>query len=131
VSALRRATSVAQWIVGVGAATAVVLLFSLRGTPDDSPSPLSTSTPTPTSETDQVLAGGAEIYDQRCASCHGNEGQGGQGPRLAGTVVVNYPDVAEQIDLVTDGRNGMPPFAMTLTDDEIAAVVSFTRFGLS
>jgi mono/diheme cytochrome c family protein len=106
-------------------------LFSLRGAPDDTPSPSSTSTPTPTSETDQVLAGGPEIYDQRCASCHGNEGQGGQGPRLAGTVVVNYPDVAEQIDLVTDGRNGMPPFAMTLTDDEIAAVVSFTRFGLS
>ncbi|MEZ5244646.1 MAG: cytochrome c [Acidimicrobiales bacterium] len=126
-SALRKATSVVQWIVGVGAATAVVLLFSLRGAPDDTPTASTAAGP----DTGQVLAGGAEIYEQRCASCHGNEGQGGQGPRLAGTVVLNYPDVTEQIDLVTDGRNGMPPFAMTLTDDEIAAVVSFTRFGLS
>ena len=123
-SRLRRVTSAAQWVVGTGAATAIVLLFSLEGAPQDPQEPSTT-------ETDQLLAGGAEIYDQRCASCHGSEGQGGQGPRLAGTVVINYPDAAEQIDLVTNGRNAMPPFALSLTDEEIAAVVSFTRFGLS
>ena len=123
-SRLRRVTSAAQWVVGAGAATAIVLLFSLEGAPRDPQEPSTT-------ETDQLLAGGAEIYDQRCASCHGSEGQGGQGPRLAGTVVINYPDAAEQIDLVTNGRNAMPPFALSLTDEEIAAVVSFTRFGLS
>ena len=64
-----------------------------------------------------------------CTSCHGDSGQGGQGPRLAGTVIVNYPDAADEIDIVTNGRNAMPPFALDLTEDEVVAVVTFTRFG--
>lgn len=117
---LRRAAAVARWIVGVGATTAVVLLFSLEGAPDAAEAPAP-------DQSSQPVADGAVIYGQRCASCHGDAGQGGQGPRLAGTVVVNYPDPAVQTAVVTDGRNAMPAFGPTLTDDEIAAVVAFTR----
>ena len=123
-TSLRRVTAVARWVVGVGAATAVVLLFSLEGAPDAAQGPAP-------DRTDQLVADGAVIYGQRCASCHGEAGQGGQGPRLAGTMVVNYPDAAVQTALVTEGRNAMPAFGSTLTDDEIAAVVAFTRLGLS
>ena len=123
-TALQRATAVARWIVGVGAATAIVLLFSLEGAPDEVEGPVP-------DRTDQLVADGAVIYGQRCASCHGDAGQGGQGPRLAGTVVVNYPDAAVQTAVVADGRNAMPAFGPTLTDDEIAAVVAFPRLGLS
>ena len=122
-SSLRRLTTGVQWIVGVGAATAVVLLFSLAGAPDAT----QPAEPVGPDENDALLALGDEIYAQRCASCHGSEGLGGQGPRLAGTVVVNYPDATEEIDVVTTGRNAMPSFALTLTDEEIAAVVAFTR----
>jgi mono/diheme cytochrome c family protein len=122
-SRLRRATAAIQWVVGVGAATAIVLLFSLDGAPDEAGVPLTTGT-------DEMIAEGGEIYRLRCASCHGDVGQGGQGPRLAGTVVVNYPDAADEIDIVTNGRRAMPPFASLLSDPEIAAVVTFTRFGL-
>ena len=121
-SGLGRATSIAQWVVGVGAATALVLLFSLEGAPGRAEVP-------PATEIERMVSEGRVIYDQRCASCHGDEGQGGQGPRLAGTVVVNYPDATDEIDIVANGRQAMPAFAATLSDAEIAAVVTFTRFG--
>lgn len=140
-TALGRATAVARWIVGVGAATAVVMLFSLEGAPSEPlegvqsdpavPAVSGPDIPPPSGsdDVDQLIAAGQGIYGQRCASCHGNEGQGGQGPRLAGTVVVNYPDAAEMIDIVANGRQAMPSFSGTLSDEEIAAVVTFTRFG--
>ena len=45
-------------------------------------------------------------------------------------MIVNYPDAAEEIDIVANGRQAMPAFATSLSDAEIAAVVTFTRFGL-
>ncbi|MFX3681212.1 MAG: c-type cytochrome [Candidatus Hopanoidivoransaceae bacterium] len=122
-TALGRAAGVARWIVGVGAATAVLLLFTLEGAPD-------VPADAAPSEVDLLVDEGRAIYAQRSATCHGDAGQGGQGPRLAGTVIVNYPDATEQIAIVAGGADGMPAFAGTLSDDEIAAVVGFTRFGL-
>lgn len=119
-SALARAAAAAQWIVGVGAATAVVLLFSLDGAPESADAPTSP-------EMDILIAEGEQLYAQFCSSCHGSAGQGGVGPPLAGTVTVNYPDAADEIDIVTNGRLAMPPFGSALTEDEIAAVVAFTR----
>ncbi|MEQ8839490.1 MAG: cytochrome c [Acidimicrobiales bacterium] len=120
---LRKATSAAQWLVGTAAATAVVLLFTLDGSPDTSELPLAR-------QVGDMVDEGREIYAQQCATCHGAEGQGGQGPPLAGTVLVNYPDAADQIDIVTNGGDGMPPYADVLTELEIASVVAFTRFAL-
>ena len=62
-----------------------------------------------------------------CIFCHGGDGSGGIGPRLAGKVVVKYPDPADQIAVVTNGRRGMPSFATKLSAEEIAAVVEYTR----
>jgi len=71
---------------------------------------------------------GAAVYADRCASCHGGDGGGGLGPQLSeGRVVENFPDVADQIALVTDGQGGMPAFGSRLTPEEIEAVVDFTR----
>jgi mono/diheme cytochrome c family protein len=43
-------------------------------------------------------------------------------------VVAAYPDVAAQIDVVTNGKgDGMPAFADKLTAGEIEAVVRYTR----
>jgi len=120
---LAKLADIVQWVVGVATLTAVLMLFTLDGSPQEV-EPF-------TSDFDQLLDDGRDIYAERCATCHGDTGQGGQGPRLAGTVVVNYPDVADEIALVTDGRGAMPPFALTLSDDEIVAVVAFTRFAPS
>ncbi len=72
----------------------------------------------------------AALYRTRCAACHGADGGGGNGPPLSGgRVVERYPDVADQIELVTSGRlsAGMPGFGEVLSDAEIEAVVAYTR----
>lgn len=71
---------------------------------------------------------GAIVYADRCAACHGSAGEGGVGPTLAGGAVVEaFPDVADQILVVTGGRGGMPDFGTTLSAEEIEAVVLYTR----
>ena len=70
---------------------------------------------------------GAQIYAARCAQCHGDQGEGGLGPELAGVVADKYPDVALQVLVVETGRNAMPSFRSTLTREQIAAVVDYER----
>lgn len=70
---------------------------------------------------------GSVIYSARCAGCHGGDGSGGIGPKLATRVVVRFPDPAKQVVVVTEGRRGMPAFGGRLTEEEIAAVVEYTR----
>lgn len=73
-------------------------------------------------------ARGAEVYADSCDGCHGADGEGGFGPELAGgAVIAKYPDVADQIAVVTDGRGSMPSYADDLTPEDIAAVVAYTR----
>ena len=75
-----------------------------------------------------ATADGAAVYASSCAGCHGDDGSGGIGPRLSGGAVVEaFPDPAEEIEVVTEGRAGMPAFGTRLTAEEIAAVVEHTR----
>ena len=74
---------------------------------------------------------GATLYSTRCASCHGEDGGGSFGPALGGGVAVGrFPDAADQIVVVTQGRGSMPSFADSLTPEQIAAVVEYTRTDL-
>lgn len=82
----------------------------------------------PDGTADEVLVTGREIYIRRCASCHGAGGTGGRGPAFAdGSVVDEYPEIEDQIDVVANGRGAMPAFADVLERDEIVAVVRYTR----
>ncbi|MDW3218759.1 MAG: cytochrome c [Acidimicrobiales bacterium] len=109
---LHRITDAVQWIVGVGAATAVVMLFTLDNAPPG-PQP-------------QVVSAEA-LYAQHCASCHGIDGSGGQGPRLAGTMEELYPDPADQAAYIRAGSTGMPAFADVLSGEELDRIVHYTR----
>lgn len=74
---------------------------------------------------------GAEIYGQNCATCHGQDGEGGIGPELGGGAVAEaYPDVEDQIAIITNGRAGMPAWRDQLTPEQIRAVAMFEREGL-
>jgi mono/diheme cytochrome c family protein len=77
-----------------------------------------------------VPAAGSQIFASHCSACHGDRGQGGIGPRLAGSVATKYPNVADETAVVTNGRGGMPAWGTTLSPAEIDAVVSYTRTGL-
>jgi mono/diheme cytochrome c family protein len=93
---------------------------------------------TPLSE--DVRARGSKIYDERCASCHGDNGEGAPGayPALAGNRAVTMSVAANPVRVVLSGGYlpatagnprpyGMPPFAHVLSDEDIAAVVSYIR----
>lgn len=110
---LGRLAGMVRWLVGVGAATAVVLLVTLDGEAD---------APAPT-------ASAEALYAEHCASCHGIDGGGGRGPRLAGAMATLYPDPADQEAVVRTGSTGMPGFDDVLDPGEIAAVVRYTRSG--
>jgi mono/diheme cytochrome c family protein len=83
---------------------------------------------------------GAKIYEENCAECHGNQGEGAAGafPALAGNRAVTMRTAANLIRAVLSGGYlpatagnprpyGMPPFSHMLTDDDIAAVLSYIR----
>ena len=85
-------------------------------------------------------ARGAKLYEQHCAQCHGEQGEGKAGafPALAGNraVVMDNPTNVLRVLLqggylpATAGNprpHGMPPFLQTLEDEDIAAVATFVR----
>jgi mono/diheme cytochrome c family protein len=87
-----------------------------------------------------VLAQGAKLYTTQCADCHGEQGQGRAGayPALAGNRTVLQVPPNNLINSVLGGGFapatkgqphpfGMPPFALRLSDAELAAVLSHIR----
>lgn len=89
---------------------------------------------------------GAEIFAQRCAACHGPNGEGGVGLPLnknnGTTLLEDFPTAAAQVEFVTKGNQAfpqgwgakakqpkgvMPAFGNTLSPEEIQAVVQFER----
>jgi mono/diheme cytochrome c family protein len=70
----------------------------------------------------------ATVFADRCSSCHGPDGGGGRGPQLSdGRVAAAFPDIEDQIVVVTEGRGGMPSFGDRLSEEEIRAVVAYSR----
>jgi mono/diheme cytochrome c family protein len=83
---------------------------------------------------------GANIYNEKCAGCHGKKGAGVPDlfPPLARDPVVTETDPREVIQTVLFGRHGfiiggvtyrvyMPPWAGELSDEEVAAVINYVR----
>jgi mono/diheme cytochrome c family protein len=94
----------------------------------------------PTTESSLLMRLGQTVYDTHCATCHGAQGRGmpPDYPPLAGNQSIQMASAVNPIRLVLNGGYppgtegnpmpyGMPPFAQTLSDDEVAAVVSFIR----
>ncbi|HZY52109.1 MAG TPA: cytochrome c [Reyranella sp.] len=93
-----------------------------------------------TSEGSLLLTLGKTIYDRECASCHGAQGLGKPPhyPPLAGNQSIQMSSAVNPIRMVLNGGfppgtagnpqpYGMPPFAQSLSDDEVAAVVTYIR----
>jgi len=70
---------------------------------------------------------GAAVYASNCVACHQDSGKGVPGafPALDGSKVVNGPK-GDQIAMLLNGKNAMPAWK-TLSDTEIAAVITYTR----
>jgi cytochrome c oxidase subunit 2 len=74
-----------------------------------------------------MMARGEKVYTANCVACHGAQGQGGVGKPLAGSPIVQDADKSKQLDIVLNGRGGMPAWKGKLSDTDIAAVVTYTK----
>ncbi len=76
-----------------------------------------------------LAARGEKIYAANCAVCHKADGKGA-GPikALDGSAIVMDADKAKQIAILLNGaNNGTMPAWKTLSDTEIAAVITYTK----
>ena len=73
--------------------------------------------------------GGEALYNATCAGCHMPDGKGAQGaghyPALADNPAVEAAPYI--IGNVLHGRKAMPSFGDAMNDDQVAAVVNYTR----
>ncbi len=101
----------------------------------------------PPQEATGLLAEGQYIYENRCASCHGTNGGGGSGYKLAdGEVLITFPTLEPMIEWLAKGSagiglgnpygdpargrivaGGMPGWADVLTTEELIGVVLHER----
>jgi mono/diheme cytochrome c family protein len=83
---------------------------------------------------------GARLYENHCAQCHGDNGQGVAGayPALSGNRAVTMPATANLVQIVLNGGYapatagnprpyGMPPFMLVLSDTEVASLLTYLR----
>ena len=83
--------------------------------------------PTGAAAGDRELLDGRATYMMNCQRCHGPTGTGGAGPKLAGRMVSAYPDPLTQAAVVANGKGAMPAWRSSLSAEQIAAVVRYTR----
>ena len=79
-------------------------------------------------ESDQAAAGGEfgeEEWSGVCAKCHGLAGEGGIGPRLAGSAALS--DEPGVVNLIRNGRGQMPPVGRGWTDAQVSALTTYLK----
>jgi mono/diheme cytochrome c family protein len=94
----------------------------------------------PIAADDPQMKAGAAIYRDQCSACHQIDGKGVANlfPALAGSSQARSDDPATAIRVILQGARsvatkdeptgpGMPSFAWQLTDDQVAAVVTYIR----
>jgi mono/diheme cytochrome c family protein len=88
----------------------------------------------------KTLASGRSVYESRCAACHRSDGRGMPPayPPLAGNPSIEMESSVNPLRMVLNGGYppqtsentrpyGMPPFAQVLSDEDVAAVVTYIR----
>ena len=111
----------------------------LKSLGQGSPPPEATTT-AQRAEKSLLLTLGKTVYETRCATCHSANGRGKPPdyPPLAQNQSIEMSSAVNAIRMVLNGGYppgttgnprpyGMPPFAQTLSDNEVAAVVSYIR----
>jgi cytochrome c oxidase subunit II len=71
------------------------------------------------------VALGEEEWEGVCAKCHGLAGEGGVGPRLAGSAVLNEAETLA--DIVRNGRGAMPAVGSEWNEAQITALITYLR----
>ena len=111
-------------------------LKALPQVPDAKPSAQATAKPTGAARVQR----GARLYEDHCARCHGDRGEGVPGayPALAGNRAVVMAQTTNMVHAVLHGGFapatagnprpfGMPPYVLVLDDADIATVLTHLR----
>jgi alcohol dehydrogenase (cytochrome c) len=132
-----------QYVVAYSAGNALigsargdsVWLFGLDGTlpqvEPGAPAPRMTAIPAPAAAMAAAPAdtdNGASVYTEACAICHGADGRGGHG---GGAPLTSVADADTAAQIVTTGRNAMPPFSELLTAEQIRDVSAYVAARLA
>lgn len=94
----------------------------------------------PTHAVQDMVQRGSAIYAEHCASCHGDKGEGAppMAPALRGNRALTADAAVNPIRVILFGGYapgtagnprpfGMPPFGSTLSNEQIADVLTYTR----
>lgn len=75
-----------------------------------------------------AAADGKAVFQKSCAACHQASGKGipGAFPALAGNAFVQGP-AQDPATVLLKGRGGMPDFSASLSDADMAAVLTYVR----
>lgn len=78
-----------------------------------------------------LVAKGSGVYEKNCQSCHQKEGVGmpPMFPALKGSPIVTG-NIDDQVQLMLKGKGMMPAFGKSLSADDFAAVLAYTRNSL-
>jgi mono/diheme cytochrome c family protein len=123
-------TAIAEYLKSLPPASGVTVLAS----------PAAADTTTGALRAGTVGSRGAQLYLDNCNTCHHSDGTGALRifPSLAGSEMVNAPDVTSLIHIVLTGSAmpstkiapsalAMPDFAWRMSDQDVADVLSFVR----
>lgn len=79
----------------------------------------------PANENGPQVVDGKTVFESRCVSCHGADGQLGLmgAPNLATSEL----DATGRIEIITNGKGAMQPFGGILTEEEIQAVATYVE----
>ena len=79
----------------------------------------------------ELMVQGKTIYNNNCASCHMEDGQGLEGmfPSLIDDPIV-IGEMDDEVKLIMDGKGMMPAFGRMLNAVDLAAVITYTRNAL-
>jgi mono/diheme cytochrome c family protein len=96
------------------------------------PAPVVTAAPL-TADQQKRFEAGAEIYKNLCMGCHQEDGRGKDklGANLVDSPYATAADSSTMIRILVGGKEGpiglMPPLGAALTDEQIAAAITYVR----
>jgi mono/diheme cytochrome c family protein len=78
----------------------------------------------------EVPAEGKDVYEQICQACHMADAKGGGGAGAVIPALAGNPSLADKdfgTTILLNGRGGMPWFSDILTQEQMAAVLTYVR----
>lgn len=78
----------------------------------------------------EVASEGRQVYEQICQACHMADAKGGSGAGAAIPALAGNPRLADKdfgTTILLKGRGGMPWFSDILTQEQMAAVLTYVR----